>query len=257
MKEENATTKAKAVAAEVFASCRNQVYFQLRYMEHALFYLKPEERMGIRMGSDGRKLYYEVNYLLKRYLQSPDAVACDYLHTVFHCLYQHPLQAKEYDRRYWDLAADIAVADVMGELRLKRMDREISPRCYVITEHLKKEVPLMSAPHIARYLMMEEARLEKLFGMNLQEMREVFARDDHSCWRYRTKKRTEENKEKQEGQTRAGRANARKYRHGNQAAGRISAAGRSTDNKDAVNGEEDKPEEERNEQKEQEEKENT
>ncbi|MCD7885339.1 MAG: VWA-like domain-containing protein [Lachnospiraceae bacterium] len=177
--------KAKRIAAEVLESCRNQTYFQLRYLEHAIFYLKLEERENITAGSDGRKFYYGADYLLRRYLQSPDAVSCDFLHTVFHCLYQHPLQAKAYDQRYWDLAADIAVTDVLTELLLPQMICEIPAQCLAVTGRLKQKVPLMSAPHIARYLMMEEKNIEKNLGLRYEKLQELFARDEHTFWKYR------------------------------------------------------------------------
>ncbi|MCD8074502.1 MAG: VWA-like domain-containing protein [Lachnospiraceae bacterium] len=192
--------KAGKIAAEVLESCRNQTYFQLRYLEHAIFYLRPEERENTTIGSDSQKIFYSADFLLQRYLQSPDAVDCDYLHTIFHCLYQHPLQAKGYDRQYWDLAADIAVTDVIEELLLPQMIREIPAQCFAIAARLKKEVPLMSAVHIARYLMLKEDRLEKNFGLNLEELRELFARDDHTFWNYReaSDKRPRQNSEKEQ-----------------------------------------------------------
>ncbi|MCC8046272.1 MAG: VWA-like domain-containing protein [Clostridiales bacterium] len=177
--------RAKKIAAEVLESCRNQTYFQLRYLEHAIFYLRLEERENTTAGSDGRKFYYGVDHLLHRYLQSPDAVNCDFLHTVFHCLYQHPLQAKAYDRRYWDLAADIAVTDVLTELLLPQMICEIPAQCLAVIGRLKQKVPLMSAPHIARYLMMEEKSIEKNFGLRYEKLQELFARDEHTFWKYR------------------------------------------------------------------------
>jgi len=192
--------KAGKIAAEVFEACRNQIYFQLRYLEHAIFYLRPEERENTSIGSDSQKIFYSADFLMQRYLQSPDAVDCDYLHTIFHCLYQHPLLAKGYDRRYWDLAADIAVTDVIGELLLPQMICEIPAQCFAITARLKKEVPLMSAVHIARYLMLEEDRLAGNFGLNLEELRELFARDDHTFWNYReaSDKRSRQNSEKEQ-----------------------------------------------------------
>ncbi|MCD7746208.1 MAG: VWA-like domain-containing protein [Lachnospiraceae bacterium] len=177
--------KYRKIAAEVFETCRNQIYFQLRYLEHAIFYLRPEEKENTSIGSDGKKLYYGADFLLQRYLQSPDAVDCDYLHTIFHCLYQHPLQANGYDRRYWDPAADIAVTDVIGELLLTQITCEIPAQCFTVIARLKKEVPMMSAPHIARYLMMEEEKLEETLGLNLEEIGKLFVRDDHAFWNYR------------------------------------------------------------------------
>ncbi|MCD8018522.1 MAG: VWA-like domain-containing protein [Clostridiales bacterium] len=174
--------KIRDIAFRVFESSRYQIYFKLRYMEHALFYLIPEERGDITTGSDGKKYYYGNVYLMNRYLQSPDASACDYLHTALHCLYQHPLQAKNYEKRYWDLAADIAVTDVVGEMQIAQFQQEVPGVCFAIIQQLKKEVTLMSAHKIMQYLISKEFELKKIYGMDIEEMAEFFRRDEHTCW---------------------------------------------------------------------------
>lgn len=190
MAEEN---KRKRAAQEILKSGRNRVYLDLRFMEQALFLLTPEENQQIFWGSDGEKLFYEEEYLLKRFLRSPGSIGCDYLHTVIHCLYQHPFQAGQCEERYWNLAADIAVADVMGEVEAVWISGQIPEACSGIVEKIKEEVPLMSAAHIVKYLQRVFSNCESLYGYTCAELEELFQRDSHECW-YGKREKSDEKK---------------------------------------------------------------
>lgn len=176
--------RRKKAAEEVLRWSRNNLYLELRFLEQALFRLIPEDSEQIFMGSDGKKLYYKKAYLLNRYLQSPEDVICDYLHIVIHCLYQHPLQACQHDSRYWNLASDIAVADVMGEMELPSIADRLPRECFAAAARIKEEVTLMSATHITRYLQQVFSDKEQLCGRTFEELETLFCRDDHSCWHY-------------------------------------------------------------------------
>lgn len=167
---------------EVLKSSCHKIFLELRFLELAIFRLVPEERKPVFFGTDGEKLYYDRDYLLNRYLEKPEAAACDYLHTVIHCLYQHPFQAGKHQERYWNLAADIAVADVVGEMGVPWISRQLPGECLKIADHIKGAVPLMWAPHIAGYLEGVFAQKEELGGYGLAELETMFRRDSHACW---------------------------------------------------------------------------
>ena len=52
-------------------------------------------------------------------------MSVDYLHTVMHCLYQHPFfcprDSMKKDEAYWNLAADMAVECVLEEMEFRVM----------------------------------------------------------------------------------------------------------------------------------------
>lgn len=166
------------VCLEVLKLCCRRLYFELRFLERAIFCLKPVENEGIFFGSDGVNLYYRREYLLERYLQTPEGVFCDYLHTVIHCLYQHPFQAYRWEKRYWDLASDIAAADVLREIDVPWISGQISDECLAALNRIKVQVPVMSAHHIASYLQSRLGAEER----TLEYLEELFLRDSHMCW---------------------------------------------------------------------------
>jgi predicted metal-dependent peptidase len=174
--------RKKKACMEVLKSSCHKIFLELRFLELAIFRLVPEERKPVFFGTDGEKLYYDRDYLLNRYLEKPEAAACDYLHTVIHCLYQHPFQAGKHQERYWNLAADIAVADVVGEMGVPWISRQLPGECLKIADHIKGAVPLMSAPHIAGYLEGVFAQKEELGGYGPAELEAMFRRDSHACW---------------------------------------------------------------------------
>ena len=108
------------IAVRVLEACRNQLFFRQRFLEQALFRLKWVETEDIFLGSDGEHLYYDKKYILKRYTESPEQMSADYLHTVMHCLYQHPFfcprNCTDEQEMCWDLAADLAVECVLEEI---------------------------------------------------------------------------------------------------------------------------------------------
>lgn len=176
--------KREHLASEVLRVCRNQLYFKLRFIEQALFYLVPEQRNQIFLGSDGKKLYYNALYLLEKYKDCPDGVVCSFLHIVVHCLFQHPLQAKEHEEKYWNLAADIAVTDVIREFCIPNLVQYIPEKCFAVMNILRHEVVIMSAEHIYRYLQDNGNHLEQLCNMTMDKIANLFERDCHDLWRY-------------------------------------------------------------------------
>ncbi len=189
-------------AQEILKSSRNRIYLDLRFLEQALFRLRPEEKEAIFLGCNGEALYYNEEYLLRRYLHSPEAVGCDYLHMIIHCLYQHPFQAYEYEEKYWDLATDIAVTDVIREMELEWILEQIPGLCFRIAEEIRREVLLMSAGHITRYLRDVLADGGGLCGYSYEELKRLFQRDSHVCW-YRGASR-KKSKRKLKGRTDGG-----------------------------------------------------
>ena len=190
---ENRTDKHEAessLAVRALEACRNQLFFRQRFLEQALFRLKWKEREDIFLGNDGEYLYYDRKYILKRYAKSSGQMSLDYLHTVMHCLYQHPFFcprdcAKEQEI-CWNLAADLAVEYVLEEMWEKEsgiMESTSGQRGEML-QKVKEEIGLMSAQKIFSYLqknVMQEER-EIVFGTEFQSLCRLFQRDDHRLW---------------------------------------------------------------------------
>lgn len=183
----------QSLAKRSLEACRNQLFFENRFLEQALFRLKWADNGAVLFGSDGSKFCYQIDNVLKRYMESPQQLMLDYLHMVLHCLYQHPFFASQEQRKYWDLATDIAVECVMKEIvedDISHMDRSCfditkkERQCGVI-DHIKNEIGVLSAQKIFVFLlrnMNTESAFLDFFGLNFEALSKLFKRDEHDLW---------------------------------------------------------------------------
>ena len=68
------------LAVRILEACRNQLFFRQRFLEQALFRLEWKEANDIYFGSDGKYLYYNCKYIIKRYIREAEQMSVDYLH---------------------------------------------------------------------------------------------------------------------------------------------------------------------------------
>ena len=188
MKGTNRREAEGRLALRVLEACRNQLFLRQRFLEQALFRLKWEEAEGISFGTDGEYLYYDSKYILKRYAQGPEQVILDYLHTVMHCLYQHLFfgsrDCLKEEEACWNLAADIAVECVLGEMEEPAVSEDKPLQRREILQKLKDEIGFMSAQKIFSYLQKKavQERAESIFGTDFQGLCGLFKRDEHALW---------------------------------------------------------------------------
>ena len=188
MKGTNRHEAESRLALRVLEACRNQLFLRQRFLEQALFRLKWEESEGISFGTDGEYLYYDCKYILKRYAQGSEQVILDYLHTVMHCLYQHLFfgsrDCLKEGEACWNLAADIAVECVLGEMEEPAVSEDRPLQRREILQKLKDEIGFMSAQKIFSYLQKKavQERAESIFGTDFQGLCGLFKRDEHALW---------------------------------------------------------------------------
>ncbi len=177
-----------ALARRALEACRNQLFFENRFLEQALFRLKWEEGGAVYFGSDGGCLYYSADYILKRYMQEPKQLMMDYLHTVMHCLYQHPFFVPQEQREYWDVAADIAVECILEEMAAEDIQLFDTPQGQARRNTIKRiqdKINAMSAQKIFVFLlrnMPSDKDFSAFFGMSFAELCALFRRDEHRLW---------------------------------------------------------------------------
>lgn len=169
----------RQLAERVLEACRNQLLFEHRFLEQALFQLKFSKSGETCFGSDGRELFYSSAYVLKRYMHEPAGLCLDYLHTVMHCLYQHPFFASGKERAYWDLASDIAIECILGEIK-NGQETEQEELKHAAAEKIKAKTQSMSAPKVYAFL-----RSDVGPGEDFDHLCMLFKRDSHDLW-YRT-----------------------------------------------------------------------
>lgn len=84
------TIKIDQLARQVFKLARDSLLLKMRFLDMALFRLELVP-YDWHLATDGQYLYYDPEYLLRRYKTERNAVPRDYMHVLLHCIFWHPL----------------------------------------------------------------------------------------------------------------------------------------------------------------------
>ena len=166
------TERMLALAEQVMTLSRNAIVMNLRFMDMAVFRLRPEPS-DATLATDGRYLFYGPEHVLRRYMVN-EALPCrDYLHALLHCVFRHPYIDTLVDRRLWDLAADIAVEAVITSLELPRFEAGREAAQKPVLDLLSGRLGLLTAE-----------KLYHFFRDNPppEQWDELFRADDHGLW---------------------------------------------------------------------------
>ena len=174
------------LAANVLNIARNTLVINLRFMDKAISMLGPKCRpkMGC-VAVDGSFVYYDPVFVLKSFSAERTRVARQYLHMVFHCVYQHFWISTLVDREYWDLACDIAVEYTINDLNIASVETAAAEKQVQEIRRLQKKVKYMTADMLYRYFMTSSPGEEEL-----QRLKSLFSVDIHDGWYSRKMKKT-------------------------------------------------------------------
>ena len=168
--------KADELAVQVIEHARNTLFLNLRFMDNALSRLKPQMYQG-SIGTDTCKLYYDPFQVLREFRDNEFAPAHLYLHSVMHCIFQHPYVGPEIRVPLWDLACDCAAEQMIRELEVPSVIQSTTSAAETLLDNLKGNVRFMTAEHIYHYF--TEKRISDDQAIAL---RSCFLQDDHEMW---------------------------------------------------------------------------
>lgn len=171
--------KISSLAGQIMGLAHDDILMHLRFFDMAVARLKLQERPGTGyLATDGIILYYDPVHVLKVYREEEKGIARLYLHILLHCIFFHSFQYDKLERDKWDLAADIAVENVIIDMKLPGVTLETDEAAARKLKILREDIGSLTAERIYRYLRHnpptpgEEAELKKLF-----------VRDAHSLWK--------------------------------------------------------------------------
>ncbi len=167
----------KKAAQDVLTLSRSILMVRLRFMDIALNRLAPVPADGATLATDGARLMYGPEHVLRLYKNERERPVRDYLHVILHCIYSHMFIGDIADNRLWDLACDIAVESTINDLgtRVTWTSRQDLQRSE--TERLRHEVKLLTAEKIYHYY-----RENGISDLEADRLRRLFEADDHSGW---------------------------------------------------------------------------
>jgi len=173
------TEKIASLANQILVLSHDDILMHLRFFDVALSQLKRKERPAAGcFATDGRDFFYDPVYVLKLYQEEPKAVTRSYLHALLHCVFSHGFQYDKLDTEKWDLAADIAVENVILEMKLESVALEQDADAVRKLKILREDMGPLTAERIYRYL-----RHNPLSPAEHKELVRLFQRDVHSLWK--------------------------------------------------------------------------
>lgn len=176
MEKDNETITS--LAREVMRLSRDDILMHLRFFDRALSVLRLEEKPGTEsFATDGRSCFYDPAWILRRYQKDSAWITRAYLHMLLHCVFAHQFRYDRLDRAVWDLAADLAVENVILELGLSGAALEGDALLARKLEGLKAKAGGLTAERLYRYF-----DAHSLPGEEEKALRQLFFRDAHSLW---------------------------------------------------------------------------
>lgn len=169
---------AEKLASDIIALSRNSLLVNFRFLDRAVSSLTVSPAKDVSLTTDGELLYYGPRYILSVYKREQTAVARDILHSIFHCVFRHNFVGKNIDRIRWDLAADIAVENMINTLSSHSVKAErVSYQSPLISVLLDEIGEPLTSERIYRWLG------DRNFSEDeLSAQRESFYGDNHGIW---------------------------------------------------------------------------
>ena len=167
--------KALEISDKILKNACSAILVNMRFLDSALFRLK-FKASGISLATDGRFLYYNPQTLMNTYAKEPNAVNRELLHVLLHCVFRHLFVGSGVDKRYWSLACDMAVEDILCGLDLAALETESTAQIAKALAPFKKKIYPFTAEKIYRHLF-DNTSLKQV-----QRLEEIFYADDHTLW---------------------------------------------------------------------------
>lgn len=177
-KEMTLAEKLDIVSQQILKLSRNELYMKMRFLDVALssFYFVMDESIET-IGTDGKAIYYNPRWLGGLFREDRVLVNRVYLHMVMHGIFRHMVRRKGRDKRYYNLACEIAVESVIDGMnhRLVRKSRSFLRR--ESYRKLQEKLKVLTADKIYA-----ELKKWNLNEMELRRLEEEFLTDSHVYW---------------------------------------------------------------------------
>ncbi len=180
-RSEQSAQLEREAAAEIVEVARARILAQERYLDSALYALKPAAAPESTpdYAVDGRRFLYSPGRVIQDYEQNENAVCRAYMHALLHVIFLHPFSSGLPRQDLWDLSCDLAVEGIILSQGKPcfRLERDAEQRRVI--SRLQERVGMLTAERIYRYLF-DEAGAEEL--ASLKRLAALFRVDTHRPW---------------------------------------------------------------------------
>lgn len=129
------------------------------------------------MATDGVRFFFDPSFVLSSYKTEMDTPKRTYLHSVIHCLLQHPFRTKGKKEELWDLCTDIATESVILEMDLPVSTVLNDKHKEIRLADFKKTLGFITAEKLYAYFV-----AVKLKDEDFASIEKLFKVDKHRFW---------------------------------------------------------------------------
>lgn len=179
------------ICMDIWKAAKEELYLSMRFFDVILnrLTLMPKPDMA-GVGTDGICVYFYPDKVIALFRNSRVKVNRMYLHMVFHCLFLHfQMQG---DRRYWNLACDIAVESMLDSMNVRSIRTHVSPQRKNLYKNIRDEHNVLTAINVYRSLSSME-----LSESELSKLEQEFYVDNHGLWEEEISPKTTMERERQ------------------------------------------------------------
>jgi predicted metal-dependent peptidase len=171
--------KIENMANEVLRLAKDTITVRFRFFDSAIARIKHEFKYGINgFISNGDIIYVDPVYLLKEYMEEQGIAVRMYLHVLLHLVFMHQFQYDKLNEKYWNMATDIAVENIILEMDFKpaALSRDMEERDRLM--RLGKRVSKLTADMIYREFM-----IYSISNDTEKDYIRLFTMDFHDKWK--------------------------------------------------------------------------
>lgn len=183
--------KSIEIGKKILLTARDNLYFQMRFLDMALCAFSFEAREGINAGTDGEKIYFDPSFLMDVFQKNVNLTNRLYLHITLHGVYKHFFRLEDRDRRLWDLSCDVAVESIIDSLTIGSVKMRIPALRDSLYTEVKRTSKVIAADSVYSYL--EGAGLEE---DTIARYEAEFLFDNHNLWYHEDKEKRSQNEQK-------------------------------------------------------------
>ncbi len=164
------------MSAKILGFARNELYFDLRFMDQALSGLlwKRDDNIDT-LATDGEYLYYSASQLFRVFKSNSRFLNRLYLHSILHCIYAHPWICNGRSRVLWDIACDIIVEYTIDSIKKPSLERPLGFTRQQVYGQINQTGETVSAPVIYNGLL-------DLDNDGIEKLQREFYTDSHIYW---------------------------------------------------------------------------
>lgn len=177
---ENKTRKEQIeeTAQDILLAAESVILMNLRFMQTAIATMKWKPLTGFaQVAANGEAVYYDPALIIRKFKNSNNSVVRIYLHVLFHFIFHHNYEYEKKRNTLWDLAADIAVENIIMELGLSQTALPDDAERLIKLQTLKERAGGLHVNALYRLFLVEEPSIREM-----EDLDRLFTRDSHDNW---------------------------------------------------------------------------